>query len=437
LVPQFQNSIWRSYAKTTLTCLALALIAIMSLIFVAKWVPGVAGVLFATLLGLAAIPVAVGAFAGCIVLVRYIRSWRGERDLFLELNQSREPSAIQARAARMPIRRWLARLSLGHDLIVGDLVEVRSWSEICNTLDSKGCLDGLPFMPEMLQMCGKSARVFRSAHRIFDYRKTRRMRHLHGAVLLAGTVCDGSSHGGCEAACHTIWKAAWLRRIDNAPGLKTDAATEAARDDHAVLQSGCIAPRYTCQLTQLNAATEAVGNRNFVNFIRPLVSGNVTVRAFAVGWLTHLFNVLQDLRGGVSFPAFEQGEEGGRKPDDLHLHLQSGDTVLVRSSAAIRSTLNDRFRHRGLWFETDMLKYCGRPSEVQAEVKKLIDIVTGEMRTMKTPAYILRDVHFSGERQLFNAQYEPLFWRGVWLLIDETSRLKRDEVASSREGVHE
>jgi hypothetical protein len=71
--------------------------------------------------------------------------------------------------------------------------------------------------------------------------------------------------------------------------------------------------------------------------------------------------------------------------------------------------------HRGLWFEPDMLKHCGRRYCVQAEVTKLIDIVTGEMQTMKTPAYILRDVHFSGERQLFNAQYESLFWRGAWL----------------------
>jgi hypothetical protein len=37
------------------------------------------------------------------------------------------------------------------------------------------------------------------------------------------------------------------------------------------------------------------------------------------------------------------------------------------------------------------------------------------MRTMKTPAYLLREVHFSGERQLFNAQHEPLFWRAAWL----------------------
>jgi hypothetical protein len=40
------------------------------------------------------------------------------------------------------------------------------------------------------------------------------------------------------------------------------------------------------------------------------------------------------------------------------------------------------------------------------------------MRTKKTPLYILHDVHFSGERRQFNAEYEPLFWRGVWLRRD-------------------
>jgi hypothetical protein len=98
--------------------------------------------------------------------------------------------------------------------------------------------------------------------------------------------------------------------------------------------------------------------------------------------------------------------------------LEAGDQVVVRSSAEIRATLNDQLEHRGLGFELDMLKHCGRRHCIQSEVKKLIDIVTGEMRTMKTPAYILRDIHFSGERQQFNAQYEPLFWRAVWLQRD-------------------
>ena len=137
-----------------------------------------------------------------------------------------------------------------------------------------------------------------------------------------------------------------------------------------------------------------------------------------VGWLTHLFNEVQHLRHGVAFPAFETAvvPTGARTGEAA---LAAGDPVVVRSSAEIRSTLDDRFMHRGLWFEPDMLKHCGRRLVVEANVSKLIDVVTGEMRPMKTPAFRLQDVHFSGERQLFNAQYEPLLWRSAWLRRDD------------------
>ncbi len=44
-------------------------------------------------------------------------------------------------------------------LRAGDVVEVKSSEEIFATLDSKGALEGLPFMPEMLEFCGKRHRV--------------------------------------------------------------------------------------------------------------------------------------------------------------------------------------------------------------------------------------------------------------------------------------
>lgn len=43
-------------------------------------------------------------------------------------------------------------------LLPGDLVEVRSSSEILSTLDLKGCLENLPFMPEMFAFCGRQFR---------------------------------------------------------------------------------------------------------------------------------------------------------------------------------------------------------------------------------------------------------------------------------------
>jgi hypothetical protein len=394
-------------------------VALLFALLAPHWLPKVVGSIAAVLSMLVALGAATLACAGALVLVRYKRGALGERDLFLELNRCREPAAIEAASPRTScVRRWLARRLLGHDFIVGDFVEIKTWAEIRATLDERGCLEQLPFMPEMVRMCGQRAYVFRCVHRLFDYRKSRRMRHMDGAVSLVGTVCDGSNHGGCEAACHTIWKSAWLRRVERSDDM-AGAPVSSDRPDplkDAVLQFGTRAPRYACQLTQLHAASQPIGNWSATNFLRPLIAGNVAPAAFVVGWMTYLFDELQQKRQGVGFPAFEVAvHDGGRREET---RLKAGDQVVVRPSGEIRATLNDQSLHRGLYFEPDMLKHCGRRYCVEAEVKKLIDIVTGEMRTMKTPAYILRDVHFSGERQLFNAQHEPLFWRGAWLQRD-------------------
>lgn len=414
------NFVHKSYVKTTVACLVFVPVALLFALVGLNWLPEFAGLVAAALGLSAALAVAILACACVVVLARYRRGVLGVRDLFLELNRSRDPSAIKAAAARITrLPRWLAKHLLGHDLVVGDPVDIKPWAEIRATLDERGCLEQLPFMPEMLPMCGQRARVFRCVHRLFDYRKSRRMRHMDGAVLLVGAVCDGSEHGGCEAACHTVWKAAWLRRVERIDAAAVTPLSPSRSDPPqgaAVLPFGTQAPRYACQLTQLHAASRPIGNWSAANFVRPLVAGNVAPAAFAVAWLTHLFNRVQQKRGGVDFPAFEVAVQGAGKAEEPR--LEAGDQVVVRSSAEIRVTLNDQFLHRGLYFEPDMLKHCGRRLDVQAEVTKLIDIVTGEMLIMKTPAYVLRDIHFSGERQQFNAQYEPLFWRSVWLRRD-------------------
>jgi hypothetical protein len=53
-------------------------------------------------------------------------------------------------------------------LRAGELVEVRSKEEILSTLDTDGALDGLPFMPEMLQCCGNRFRVYKRADKTCD-----------------------------------------------------------------------------------------------------------------------------------------------------------------------------------------------------------------------------------------------------------------------------
>ena len=93
----------------------------------------------------------------------------------------------------------------------GEMVEVRSLPEILATLDERGCLEGMPFMPEMAIYCGHRFPVHRRVDKVWEYAHGTGMRRVRDAVLLKTLRCDGQSHGGCQAACQLIWKEAWLR----------------------------------------------------------------------------------------------------------------------------------------------------------------------------------------------------------------------------------
>src|SRR5215813_5045096 len=95
----------------------------------------------------------------------------------------------------------------------GELVEVRSKEEVLATLDADGCVDGMPFMPEMLAFCGQKFRVRAVAHKTCDAGKhPGEGRRLQTTVHLEGVFCDGSAHDGCQAACSIYWKDVWLKR---------------------------------------------------------------------------------------------------------------------------------------------------------------------------------------------------------------------------------
>src|SRR5262245_31670104 len=100
------------------------------------------------------------------------------------------------------------------NLRVGDLVEIRSESEILATLDEAGTLDALPFMPEMLKYCGQRVRVYKRADKTCDTIEYSGSRRMLNTVHLEGLRCNGSAHGGCQAGCLLFWKEAWLLRVD-------------------------------------------------------------------------------------------------------------------------------------------------------------------------------------------------------------------------------
>jgi hypothetical protein len=98
-------------------------------------------------------------------------------------------------------------------LRAGDVVEVRSAEEILPTLDDRGELDAVPFMPEMLPFCGRTLTVEKVAHKVCDTITRGGLRSMERAVHLTAARCDGSAHGGCENACLLYFKSEWLKRV--------------------------------------------------------------------------------------------------------------------------------------------------------------------------------------------------------------------------------
>src|SRR5262245_24513018 len=118
-------------------------------------------------------------------------------------------------------------------LKVGDLVELRTKEEVLATLDGMGQLEALPFMPDMLEYCGKRFKVFKSAHKTCNTITAAEGRRMTNAVHLEGLRCDGEAHGGCQAGCLLFWKETWLKRVPDA------GSAPASQPIHLTPSQGC------------------------------------------------------------------------------------------------------------------------------------------------------------------------------------------------------
>lgn len=103
----------------------------------------------------------------------------------------------------------------------------------------------------------------------------------------------------------------------------------------------------------------------------------------------------------------------GEQPQELG--LQPGDWVQVRSEQEIRTTLDDRERHRGLYFMPEMRKYCGQTLRVRKRVENIMLESNREMRRVRIPTVILEDAVCDGESSGGCDRSCYLLWREVWL----------------------
>src|SRR5262249_14175156 len=159
-----------------------------------------------------------------------------------------------------------------------------------------GCVDGMPFMPEMLQYCGRRFRVNAVAHKTCEtVRQTWTGRRLNATVHLASLRCDGSAHGGCQADCNLFWKDVWLKPDgESKPGAalgRTGGCTEAQFLASTLLraQAEGAEPRYSCQTTRLYDATQPLPWWNPRQYILDVVTRNHSAgRVLRVLWLAWL-----------------------------------------------------------------------------------------------------------------------------------------------------
>jgi hypothetical protein len=301
------------------------------------------------------------------------------------------------------------------------VVEVLSLEEIRRTLDDRGAFRGLVFMPEMVAACGRQFRVFRRVDKLHDWLTRTGLRRVHDTVLLEGLRCDGSGHDGCQSGCYMRWNEVWLRRVPNSAGARPAPARAADSEPTPPLDLIQLARRRTqdgselfvCQTTQLADGTSRLSFADPRHYIRDVLTGNIKLRPLVAGVSLAAFNGVQRWRQGSTFPTLALPNR--TTSPHAALDLAPGELVRVRSKREIEETLTSGSRNRGLWFDVEMLRYCGGEFRVAARVDRLLDERAGKMRVITNPCIRLESVAATGEYLGFCAQNELIFWREIWL----------------------
>jgi hypothetical protein len=314
------------------------------------------------------------------------------------------------------------------NLRAGEWVEVRSADEILSTLDGKQSLDGLPFMPEMLQFCGRKFRVYKNAHKTCDTVKDYVIRRLENVVHLDGLRCDGNAHAGCQAGCLLFWKEAWLKRttVEEHAHEQSQPAYDASHwacllaGTRAESTDGDAVQLYRCQATDLLLFSTEVRRRDRWNpglYLKDWSSGNITLVEFIRYGVLAMVNAFTDLWFDRRYPHV-CGAATGQTPT-AKLNLQAGDLVKVRSKDDIMQTVGPDMKNRGLLFDVEMVPFCENGiHRVLRKVERIVDEKTGRLIELPNPCVILDGVTCSGmlsSRRMFCPRSIYPYWREVWL----------------------
>lgn len=192
---------------------------------------------------------------------------------------------------------------------------------------------------------------------------------------------------------------------------------------------GAEVPAYRCQATEAPAASEPLRGFDVRRYAREVACGNVgPIHAAWVLGRAGGRNVLLKLRLRPERP-LRPSNTPATSPEVPG--LKPGELVQVRSRAEIAATLDETGKNRGLWFDVEMIPYCGRTYRVQDRVQRFIDDRTGQMVELSSDCLILGGVVCSGEHsswRWFCPRAIYPWWREAWLRrIGDEDALPRGE----------
>lgn len=303
----------------------------------------------------------------------------------------------------------------------GDSVLVRFPEEILSTLDDDGTLDNVPFMPEMLDWCGKLFRIQRRVVKTCVADHPARHFPANDVVILDCPRCDGHGHDGCKHGCRIFWKEAWLRPLE--AGAPTTPRPETGLEDlRARLKVKSDQNHYFCQSTELFKATEAFPRKKRLWTVRipfrEIRSGDLSVARFLRLFALWFWLRLWRAAGG---DWWLRGHH--KRTPSKSLGLKPGEVVQVKSRAQILETLDQNCRNRGMGICYEMIRCCGCVAEVRYRVDRLIDEKTGTMREisdtvalqkMRPNENLCEECQCEG--QLGDCpRGELMYWREIWL----------------------
>ena len=163
-------------------------------------------------------------------------------------------------------------------------------------------------------------------------------------------------------------------------------------------------------------------------YVKDLTSGNVKAFDFIRFGALAMVNAFLQRWFRVSYP-YVRGLAGDKTPTG-ELNLKEGDLVRVKSKDEIERTLNRQRRNRGLWFDVEMLPYCGKGNfRVLRRVHKILNEKTGVMMNFTNPCIVLENVSCSGNylaNRMFSPKHEHIYWREIWLERVPETNSKRD-----------